>query len=365
MNILFYYPDKERAVSLSSLMISFKKQGHKVFLLTHSKKGDLHQMVEKEGVSTFNYFVTRRPSLIFFVKHIFYLISFTKKNKIDLVYSHIQVANFISCIARFFSPSKFIFCRHHSDCAFVDNNRNEKIMDKIINYLGTEFIVPSDKVYEQMVKKELVGKKIHVIRYAYIFEEYPQPDPVAVSQIREKYKCKLLLIKIARLIPEKRHIILFETVNKLVKNGADVKLIVLSEGSERTNLENFIERNGLQDRIFLLGFKRDVMNFISAADLVIHISETEASNSLVKEAGLLEKPVLVCNDVGDFDEYMENNRNGFVISKKNPAPDLQVLLERIYSKETDLTYLGKQLHKTVRELFSIGNILHKYNQFHS
>jgi glycosyltransferase involved in cell wall biosynthesis len=365
MNILFYYPDKERGVSLSSLMIAFQQQGHQVYLLTQSSEGDLHHDVQKHGVKTSCYVIKKGSSLFFYLKHIMHLISFTRKNKINLVYSHIQRANFISVFAQFFSPSKFILCRHHSDCAFVDNNLNEKMMDKIINFLGKEFIVPSDKVLNQMISVEKVkNKKIHLIRYAYNFDDYPKPDLKAITEIREKYPAKLLLIKVARLIVEKRHILLFKTINKLVLAGFDVKLLILSDGPERKKLLSYITENNLQNHIFMLGYRRDIMNFVSASDLVIHISESEASSNFVKEVGLLKKPIIVCHDVGDFDEYLVHKINSIIINKTNPKMELENLIANIYLGTEGISELGENLHQTVLKRFSLMNIIKAYDQFH-
>ena len=365
MNILFYYPDKERAVSLSSLMIAFQMQGHGVFLLTHSAEGILHEEVKKHGIKTYTHQIKKNAALLFYLKHVLFLASFTKKNKIDIVYSHIQRANIISVFAQFISPARFIFCRHHSDCAYVDNNWKEKKIDSIINRFGKEFIVPSKKVYDQMVNVEKVyNKKIHLIRYAYDFEEYPKPNLNTISEIREKYACNLLLIKVARLIPEKRHMLLFHTVNQMVKKDMDVKLLVLSEGRERKNLEAYIMENNLHNNIFLLGYRKDVINYISAADLVVHVSESEASNNFIKEVGLCEKPVVVCKDVGDFDEYIQNNNNGIVLSKQNAENELMEILEKIYFNKISTKSLGENLKKDVLHLFGINNLIQEYKRFH-
>lgn len=365
MNILFYYPDKERSISLSSLMIAFQGQGHQVFLLTHGEKGDLHADVEKHGVLTFTHTV-KKKGIFFYLSHARFLASFTKEHKIGIVYSHIQRANLISSFAQFLSSARFILCRHHSDCAFIDNNANEKRADKIINRLGKEFIVPSDKVYNQMTQAEGVkNKKIHLIRYAYDFSQYSAPDAQEVASIRQKYKAKLLLVKIARLISEKRHLLLLEAVSDLVNQGLDIKLLLLSDGPERDKIWSYIEQNNLQNHIFMLGYRRDVMNYIAASDLIVHVSESEASSNLAKETGLLKKLLLVCNDVGDFDEYLTDGYNCIKLNKTNPIPDLKKVLPGIYEAQRDISQLGTNLHDTVLERFSIERIIKMYEPFNS
>ena len=56
---------------------------------------------------------------------------------------------------------------------------------------------------------------------------------------------------------------------------------------------------------------------MAACDLMIHPSLSDASNSAIKEMGLLSKAVAVCSEVGDFDEYIVNDVNGFLMSPIN------------------------------------------------
>ncbi|MGZ3863963.1 MAG: glycosyltransferase [Bacteroidia bacterium] len=365
MNILFYYPDKERAISLSSLMISFKEQGHNVFLLTHSKEGELHSDVKKHGVQVFTHPISKKISLLFYIRHLFYLIRFARKHKIDVLYSHIQVANIITVFAQYFIKARVFICRHHTDCAFVDYNFNEQLFDKIINRLGKEFIVVSNKVKQQMeVNEGVKEKKIYVINLAYDFSQYKKPDPEKVKEIRSNYKANLLLLKAARLIAEKRHILLFRVVKKMISEGYDIKLMVLSEGGERKNLENFITENKLQNRIFMLGYKTDVLNYLSAADLIVHVSESEASNSIIKESSLVGKPIIACHDVGDFDDYIVPGTDGILLSKEHTEVELYEALVKIYNDMDILNAYGKNLREKVINLFDISTIIKQYEHFH-
>ena len=54
----------------------------------------------------------------------------------------------------------------------------------------------------------------------------------------------------------------------------------------------------------MVGFREDFVNYMAAADLLIHPSLTEASNNVVKEMGLLQKGVAVCRHVGDFNDFI-------------------------------------------------------------
>jgi len=347
-------------------MIEFKKQSHDVYLLTQSPEGDLHNDVRSRAIKCFSYSIKKKNSFSFYINHIRFLSRFVKENKINLVYSHLQQANIVSVLAQQLCNARFIICRHHSDSAYVEENKNVQRFDKIINRLGREFIAPSTKVFKQMTEVEKVNpEKIHLIKYAYDFSKYQLPNNNSVKEIREKYRSGLLLIKVARLIPEKRHIILFRVVKKLISDGCDIKIIILSEGYMRSELEEYVSENNLKENIFLLGNKKNVMDYLVAADCVVHVSASEASNNLIKEAALAEKPVIVCRNVGDFDDYLTNNENALLLSKENTEAELYITLKKIYLKQITTEGLGKELKKRVIELFSIEKVIPEYNRLHN
>jgi hypothetical protein len=60
MKILFYVPTNQFVIYISSLMIAFQQQGHQVFLLTQSPKGELHFDVEPYGVLTSAYYPNKK-----------------------------------------------------------------------------------------------------------------------------------------------------------------------------------------------------------------------------------------------------------------------------------------------------------------
>jgi glycosyltransferase involved in cell wall biosynthesis len=363
MNILFNFPSNKRAVSIESLAEAFINKGHKVFFYSQEPKGPLHEFIEKFGVINFFNVLEKKSSVVFYLKHALALAKCIRKNKIELVFSHTQVANVPAVLAQYFCNTRMVICRHHSDTAYINNNSNERTLDEIINKLGKEFIVPCKKVFDQMVKEGVKPRKIKLIYYGYNFSYYKLPSCEEVEEIKNKYKCDFLIVKAARYIVEKRHMILFHLIKKLKDEGYNIKCLALSDGPERKSFEQFIEDNKLQETIYLLGFRNDILRYLSAADIVIHLSSSEASNNLVKEVGLLKKPVVVCNDVGDFDDYLQNNVNAFIINKEAPGKELEEVIRNAYNNKSSLENLGNNLHKKVLETFSIEKVISEYDNY--
>lgn len=360
-NILIYYSANNSTIAIESIIILFKKQGHKLYLLTQAKTGELHYKLENEDIITKSIYLDKKLSILYYFLHFIYLIRFCKKNKIEFVFSHLQQANIISVFAQFFCKSKFYICRHHSSTDGADYNFYQTLFDKIINKLAKIIIVPSKAVYNQVCNVEKVKQnKVKLINYGYDFEKYPKPNFFTVNEIRKKYVTKLLLVKVARLVPGKRYIILFDVIKNLVINkNRDIKLIVISDGPLFDEFKLYVNTNNLTDNIFLLGNVGNVIDYLAAADIVPLLSDAEASNNVIKEAGLVKKTVIVCKNVGDFEEYIENEKSGYLISKENPAPELTQLFENF---NTELPRLGDALYKNVLQKFAIENVIEDYNK---
>lgn len=361
MKILFYQPYSQIVVYIESIVEQFANDGHQTYFVSHSEKGATHMNLEKFGCKTFALPVTRKSFFRYYKSRISLLASFCKEYEIDIVYSHFQEANIIAVLAQFFCKSTFVITRHHSDSAFVDNNWKEKWADRIINRFAKLYIATSPKVYNQIVEIESANpKKTKLINYGYNFQNFQEVNRDNVEKIKMEYPSKILLVMAARFTSEKRHLLLIDAINEVIVAGLDIELLVLGRGPMEEKIANYIAKHSLTDRIFMIGFKLNVMDYFAAADLVVHFSLTEASNSAMKEAAITDTAVAVCNDVGDFDEYIEHGKNGFLLDKQNPKSDFIEIIRRIDRGEYNLVEIGKQLHKDVVARFDIKNVIYEY-----
>jgi glycosyltransferase involved in cell wall biosynthesis len=363
MRILIYSPPNARAVDQQSVMEMLTGKGYEVYLLTHMPEGDLHKNVKQYGVKTFSVgFGSHGVSGYY--KQVRFLIRFIKEHKIDIVFAHLQSTGLIAGIARRFVPFRLFYVRHNTDEHKLEGSRNAVVINWLANKVVSTIIAISNKVSRYLVQEEKINpSRVVRINLGYNFESYIRTDKMGIAQqIREEYPCKLLLLSAARLIPVKRQMLAFETVKKMVAEKMDVKLLCLSDGPYRPTLEAYVKENNLENHIFLLGAKKNIIDYMEAADLFLHLSESEASNNAVKEMGYCRKTAIVCNDVGDFDDYIVTGVNGYLVDKSAPVePSFQILKE-IYADPCKLKGLGDNLYTTVIKEFSIENVAPLYDR---
>jgi glycosyltransferase involved in cell wall biosynthesis len=235
----------------------------------------------------------------------------------------------------------------------MQRNKNELRADKMINRLAKKIVVPSSGVWYSMEKYEGCDmRKMVLVPYIYDFSTYQQPNSGKVKALRNEYSCSLLLIMVSRMIASKQHMAVFEVIKKLVDEGLSVKMIVMDDGPLRPQLAKFIETNNLAGHFFLTGFRDDFVNYMAAADMLIHPSLTEASNNVVKEMGLLNKGVAVCKHVGDFDDYITDRVNGYLLDASALKDSIETVIRDAYNRKDELGTMGAKLNHSVLQLFS-------------
>lgn len=363
MRILIYSPSNLRAVDQQSQAELLIRNGHKVYLLTWADRGPLHESFERLGAQTFSANAVKGRSMLFFINQARFLKSFCKEHEIDYVFSHLQSNAVVSGLAHFFMRPKVYYFRHNSDYVELMPSRKNKLLNKLANLLSPYIVAISGKVKAQLLKEGVPERKISRINYCYNFSHYRTNTFNAACTIREKYKAGILLLMVARLDPLKRHQLGFEVVHQLVASGIDCKLVSIGEGPMREELQRWINKNKMEDRIFLESFAPNTIDYFEACDILLHLSYSEASSHVIKEAGMCGKTVVACSDVGDFNDYLEHMSNAFVVNKERPVEEAVQLLKQYGLKKEKLYNMGMALHDKVVNTFSMEAAEKEYKKF--
>lgn len=363
MNILIYFPYNSRTVEQQSVMEILLNKGHRVFLLTLTQEGELHTIVRKLGVEAFasGYEASLRPGSIFANARV--LAKFCREHAVDLVLAHQQSAVLPLLLAKPLIRAGYYYIRHNSDEDYLNSPLKAGLLNRFINRLAKKIIAPSDIVYRYMVHKEQVpASKMLRVNYGYNFEQYEKPDTENAKKIRGEHPCTFLILSIARLVPAKRHSIMFEVVKQMLKEGFDVKMICLGVGSSDAELQQWVKENSLEERIFFKGRKKEIFDYLVASDVLFHLSATEASNSVVKETGWAGRTAVVCERVGDFSDYVVNGENGFLVNKENPFSESLQAMKKLYQDPELRETAGRRLKEKVVERFDIKNLTEVYDR---
>ena len=132
-----------------------------------------------------------------------------------------------------------------------------------------------------------------------------------------------------------------------VKDYTDDNLIIYGEGPERNELELFVQKNGLDNRVFLPGLINDVADKIYSAKLFVLSSNYEGSPNALMEAMALGVPCISTDcPCGGPHMLITDGINGFLVPTNN-IESLSSTLSRVIS--VDLSDLSLASHQRMKD----------------
>ncbi len=132
---------------------------------------------------------------------------------------------------------------------------------------------------------------------------------------------RLVIGSVGRLSAEKNFAGLIRAVASLLRQGADVDLVLVGDGPERTRLEALVAELGLQDRVHILGYRADTIDLYQAMDIFVLNSLREGLPNVLLEAMAMELPV-VATRAGGIGRLIGHECNGLLI---HPEADDQLV----------------------------------------
>ncbi len=162
---------------------------------------------------------------------------------------------------------------------------------------------------------------------------------LALSDLLAKYDIenparisgKRILISVGRLGREKNICYLIRAL-AIIKERHDVHFLMIGNGPDRGEIEQLIDRLGLEDRVTLLGYvgHEDVFAFIEQSDLFIFASVTETQGLVLLESMAVGTPVVAIEGIGVSD-LLEHDTGGF--ATRSSMVDFTRAVERMLSDD--------------------------------
>lgn len=192
-----------------------------------------------------------------------------------------------------------------------------------------------------------------------------RPDTAARARLREAWRVPeeyFALGMVARWDPVKGHANLAAALARLNTAGSpDWRLVLVGEGIDEANGELMAEldRAGIRDRTLLLGARTDIAQVMSALDLHVLASRTEAFPNVVAEAMSCGTPCVV-TDVGDA-AYIVGD-TGWVVPPRDEAALAAGLCTALAALAVPQERLARQTAARARieAEFSLPNVVAQY-----
>lgn len=183
------------------------------------------------------------------------------------------------------------------------------------------------------------------------------PNPQPYEHISScPSKSNKVVLAVGRLLPVKGYILLLNAWKEVAKKFPDWQLNIVGEGSERSNLTEFININNLHNSVKLLGNTKNVAQYYERASIYCLSSYHEGFPMVLLEAQAFGLPIVAFDcDTGPSDIVIQGI-NGLLV----PPADCQKLSEsliKLMSTPTEQYNDMVVASKKAAQKFTIDNII--------
>jgi glycosyltransferase involved in cell wall biosynthesis len=258
--------------------------------------------------------------------------------------------------------------RSHADVFPYLPQRNQSEREaivKIIEHTTRRILTTTYYDRELMLREGIDAEKVHVVPLGV--------DLASFARRREegaRFRNELGLLPsdfvigfVARLIPQKGHLVFFEALAKVVGDFPETRAIVVGDSAlndteadeYRRSLQDRVASLNLANRVIFTGFKDDVAAVMNAIDLFVHSSLKEPFGSVIVEAMAASKPVIASATLGPR-EIIDDGVTGLL----SPAGDPDALAERMALLLRDKTLarrLGEDGRRYVAQKYDLSETI--------
>ena len=147
-------------------------------------------------------------------------------------------------------------------------------------------------------------------------------------------------------------------LDKVLQKMPDVYFYWVGDGQYRKQITDKLEKFDNFKWLGRLEYPDGVRKFLETIDIYALITGMDLAPLTLKEAQLMEKPV-IATDVGGDKEMMVDKKTGFLIREGNEDDLIKKISEILNDKELS-EKMGKEGHKFIKEEFNWENITKRF-----
>ncbi len=171
-----------------------------------------------------------------------------------------------------------------------------------------------------------------------------------------------LLVHVSNFRPVKRPVDCVEILARVLKRGIRTRLVMVGDGSERTNAEHRARCLGVDEHCAFVGKQPKIVDYLSAADVLLLPSEQESFGLAALEAMACEVPV-IASRVGGIPEVVTDGETGFLSEvgdmEKMSADAARLLLNKDLREE-----MGARARGSAVSRYSTDLVIPQYIDFY-
>jgi glycosyltransferase involved in cell wall biosynthesis len=285
-----------------------------------------------------------------------------KNEKPDIIHTHTAKAGFLGRIAGRLAGVPIIVHTYHGHVLHGYYSPIKtmvlRAMEKNLARITNSIIAVSSRVKSDLAEYGVApADKISVIPLGFNLDHF-----LECEKYRGEFRSELGLANdahlvgiVGRIFPIKNHRLFIEAASRLAVLEPTCRFIVVGDGAQRREMEQFAQQLGIGGRTHFTGWRRDLARIYADLDVLAVSSNNEGTPVSAIEAMASGCPV-VGTRVGGMPDIIKDGENGYLVSPKNPDELASGLLRMIRDPQK-AHQMGKAGRAFAREQFHIRRLI--------
>jgi N-acetyl-alpha-D-glucosaminyl L-malate synthase BshA len=340
------------------LGVEYAGRGHEVHFITYERPVAIQhrdpENVHVHLVSVMEYPLFKYPPYTIALGSEMFRVS--EQQGLDLLHVHYSIPHSTAAyLAREMSGVPYVVTLHGSDVTILGSDSSYLPVNTHTIEEADAVTAVSKFMADEAHQRLGIQKEITVIPN---FVDERTFAPNLYEEERVKAERDIVVSHISNFRSVKRVHDLVYAMAIVEKQVPGARLMLIGDGPERHSVEKLVKSLGLQQKVFLTGFRSDVANLLGCNDAVVLCSETESAPLTLLEGMSSGLPV-IATSVGGIPEIIQDGVNGFLVPPKNPEAIADRILQ-LNAEPTLRTRLGKAARETVLQRYTADKVVDQY-----
>jgi len=286
-----------------------------------------------------------------------------RTEKIDILHTHLFYSGLIGVYAKKHSPeTRIAIMRHHTSVVRMQGNRLYVAIDRWMAKKADHVMTVSNAAAAYMRDVDGIRREdIDVVHLGFDFEKFSRTE-----EDRHRFRAEfgiaddaIVIGYVANFAKGKGHIQLIEAFERFAAKVPNARLLFAGRGDDRAVRA---AAKG-SERVIFAGWRDDVPACLSAMDIFVQPSLSEAFSQVLIEAMAARLPV-IATDVGGAREVIESGVNGIIIKPNDPAA-IERELVRLHEDNDLRREISERGARDVRKRFSADIMVERHLELYT
>jgi glycosyltransferase involved in cell wall biosynthesis len=316
------------------------------------------RQLEQDGIKVYNIPMKRRVSVPNDLMAFRQIIRLFKTESFDIVHTHSSKAGFLGRLASVFFGFKVVHTPH---CfAFQEKKGLSKytflLLERFAALFCERIIAVSAGEYDLALRKHIAPvQNICLIRNVIDEKEIVGDESSALRRRLGISSQDRIILGAGRLVKQKGWLKFIEIATEVLKKEERVCFLIAGSGEEGEYLHELICKLGLERKIILTGYLKEIYSLYNIADIFMNTSLWEGLPYVILEAMIMKVPVVATNIPGNQD-LITDNENGFLFDLDHHS-DAVIILQKLLSDECYRRQIGGRGYEYLKTNSSFSTFL--------